>query len=178
MKVIHVLRKPTSEGTVASNVLRWGTGALHVDGCRVGTSDGLGGGATTQAPWGYVGGRDGPRPHTGRTGADQKGNEGWIRPWMADPEATAAHADRVRANVAKAESLGRWPANVLHDGSSSVVGSFPDTGTSTGSRIGNAEGVYTNQGRAGWGTGHEAGDPSFGDNGSAARYFQTVRGVR
>ena len=36
-----VLRKPISEATVAKNVLRWGTGALNVDGCRVGTEDAL-----------------------------------------------------------------------------------------------------------------------------------------
>lgn len=37
MRVIHVLRKPLSEGSVAQNVLRHGTGAVNVDGCRVGT---------------------------------------------------------------------------------------------------------------------------------------------
>jgi site-specific DNA-methyltransferase (adenine-specific) len=35
-------RKPLSEPTVAANVLRWGVGALNVDGCRVG-SDKMGG---------------------------------------------------------------------------------------------------------------------------------------
>lgn len=35
MKVIHVLRKPCSESTVAANVLRWGTGAINVDATRV-----------------------------------------------------------------------------------------------------------------------------------------------
>ena len=35
MRTIHVLRKPCSEGTVAANVLKWGTGALNVDGCRI-----------------------------------------------------------------------------------------------------------------------------------------------
>jgi site-specific DNA-methyltransferase (adenine-specific) len=35
MKVIHLLRKSCSEGTVAANVLRWGTGALNIDGTRV-----------------------------------------------------------------------------------------------------------------------------------------------
>ena len=35
MKVIHLLRKPCSEGTVAANVLRWGTGALNIDASRV-----------------------------------------------------------------------------------------------------------------------------------------------
>ena len=37
MRTIHVLRKPCSEGTVAANVLKWGTGGLNVDGCRIGT---------------------------------------------------------------------------------------------------------------------------------------------
>jgi DNA modification methylase len=32
---ICLARKPLSEKTVASNVLRWGTGAINVDGCRV-----------------------------------------------------------------------------------------------------------------------------------------------
>lgn len=30
-------RKPLSESTVAKNVLKWGTGGINVDGCRVGT---------------------------------------------------------------------------------------------------------------------------------------------
>ena len=38
MKAIHVLRKPCSReaGTVAANVLRWGTGALNINASRVG----------------------------------------------------------------------------------------------------------------------------------------------
>jgi len=35
MKVIHLLRKPCSEPTVAANVLKFGTGAMNIDGCRV-----------------------------------------------------------------------------------------------------------------------------------------------
>jgi hypothetical protein len=40
MRVIHVLRKPCAReaGTVAANVLRWGTGALNIDASRVGTA--------------------------------------------------------------------------------------------------------------------------------------------
>lgn len=34
---IVLARKPLSERTVAANVQRWGTGALNVDGCRIGT---------------------------------------------------------------------------------------------------------------------------------------------
>jgi len=31
-----ICRAPLSEGTVAANVLKWGTGAINIDGCRVG----------------------------------------------------------------------------------------------------------------------------------------------
>lgn len=36
---IVLARKPLSEKTVAANVLRWGTGAINVDGCRIETSE-------------------------------------------------------------------------------------------------------------------------------------------
>lgn len=36
---IILARKPLSESSVAANVERWGTGALNVDGCRVGMDD-------------------------------------------------------------------------------------------------------------------------------------------
>ena len=35
MRVVHVLRKPLSEGTVAANVLKHGTGGLNIDATRV-----------------------------------------------------------------------------------------------------------------------------------------------
>ena len=35
MRVIHVLRKPLSEGTVAANTLRHGTGGLNIDASRI-----------------------------------------------------------------------------------------------------------------------------------------------
>ena len=37
MRVIHVLRKPLSEGTVASNVLKHGCGGLNIDASRIGS---------------------------------------------------------------------------------------------------------------------------------------------
>ncbi len=36
---ILLIRKPLSEKTVAENVLRWGTGALNIDACRIFNSD-------------------------------------------------------------------------------------------------------------------------------------------
>ena len=38
MRIIHVLRKPLSEGTVASNVLKHGCGGLNIDASRIGNS--------------------------------------------------------------------------------------------------------------------------------------------
>jgi site-specific DNA-methyltransferase (adenine-specific) len=41
---ICLARKPLSEPTIAANVIKWGTGAINIDGCRVGTE-----GATTRS---------------------------------------------------------------------------------------------------------------------------------
>jgi DNA modification methylase len=89
---IVVARKPLI-GTVARNVLEHGTGALNIDATRIWTADKLGGGAEKD--------EQSEKP------------EGWDRPWCHDLEAQAAHAARVRENVQRAESLGRWPANVI-----------------------------------------------------------------
>jgi site-specific DNA-methyltransferase (adenine-specific) len=42
---IVAARKPLSEKTVADNVLKWGTGGINIDGCRIETTDILNGGA-------------------------------------------------------------------------------------------------------------------------------------
>lgn len=39
MRIIHVLRKPLSEGTVAANTLKHGTGGLNIDASRVGVEE-------------------------------------------------------------------------------------------------------------------------------------------
>lgn len=43
IEVWALARKPLSEKTVAQNVLRWGTGALNIDGCRIATKDDISG---------------------------------------------------------------------------------------------------------------------------------------
>jgi DNA modification methylase len=63
---ICLARKPLSEKTVAANVLRWGTGAINVDGCRISSV-----------------GEDLTRECLGRASAE---NEGWRRPWMDGAE--------------------------------------------------------------------------------------------
>lgn len=94
---IVLARKPLSEKTVAANVLKWGTGALNVDGCRVGTDDNLNGG-------GY--------------NVDGTSNKQLS-------EATS-YATKVMDKVF-IQPKGRWPANICHDGSDEVLAGFPDS---------------------------------------------------
>jgi hypothetical protein len=72
---------------------------------------------------------------------------------------------------------GRWPANLIHNGSSSVEEMFPDTGKSTGGRTVKRSGG----GNVGSGKASEAAwtreDPGYGDTGSTARFFKKVGGV-
>jgi site-specific DNA-methyltransferase (adenine-specific) len=67
---------------------------------------------------------------------------------------------------------GRWPANLMHDGSEEVTDEFPDTGKSTGGRIGKKDVSGVNIAPAGE---YEKGDPGFGDEGSAARFFKECK---
>jgi site-specific DNA-methyltransferase (adenine-specific) len=87
---IVMARKPLSEKTIAENVIRYTTGGLNIDGCRVG---------------------DEPSPSVQkRLGSPPKesiGSTGWKTP------------ERLNYNVAKdGELLGRWPANIVADGDS------------------------------------------------------------
>ena len=158
LEPITVARKPL-EGTVAENVLKHGVGGINVDGCRVGTDDSLGGGAQK------------------RVAIEGKG-EGWQRPWMHDAAAVAAHPERVTANVARAEALGRWPANLIHDGSDEVVRLFPDAGGGFGKRGGGNGGDWNptdrhdKKGQTIRGGGESVG---YGDTGSAARFFYCAK---
>lgn len=96
-------RKPLSEKTIAANVLKWGTGGINVDGCRVGT-----------------------------------------------------------------ENTGRFPANLIHDGSEEVVGLFPQTKASKASPRNNKP--SENVAMSGANLGHIS--HGHDDNGgSAARFF-------
>ena len=146
---IIVARKPL-DGTVVNNVLTWGVGAMNIDGCRIPTSDKLGGGMR-------AGGADGV----------------WDRPFMHDETAQAAFVERKKANVAKSEELGRFPANLAHDGSEEVVRLFPDTGVSSGGggvKAPGKNGIY------GSFNGHEyPKELGMGDSGSAARFFYCAK---
>ena len=135
LEPITVARKPLI-GTVAENVLQHGTGALNVDGCRVGTEP--------PAP------RNAPRKDI-RGGKFHSG---------AEAEMVMGHYNPTQ---------GRWPANLIHDGSEEVTGLFPDAGGGYGVRGGRAGATVGEFGMAA--TMETVG---FGDTGSAARFFYTA----
>lgn len=146
---IIVARKPL-DGTVAHNVMEHGTGALNIDACRIPTGDKLGGGM--------------------RGG----GSGGWDRPWMHDENKQASFVAEKMLRVEKAEEMGRFPANLVHDGSEEVLELFPQSDGQQGkvsglepSRIGD-NGIYGH---------YSAGAASIprGDSGSAARFFYCAK---
>jgi hypothetical protein len=67
-------------------------------------------------------------------------------------------------------NLGRWPANLIHDGSEEVTGLFPDAGGGYGVRGGRAGATVGD-----FGMGATMETVGFGDSGSAARFFYTAK---
>jgi site-specific DNA-methyltransferase (adenine-specific) len=129
---IIVARKPLV-GTVAENVLTHGTGAINVDGCRVGTE-------STVVSRKAVGGMMGSNGIYG-------GSHG-----LRDTGSNA----------------GRWPANLIHDGSEEVVGLFPGNRPSNGRRVASSVNGFAMKAQPEIETG-------YGDSGSAARFFYCAK---
>lgn len=138
LEPITVARKPLT-GTVAENVLAWGTGGLNIDGCRVG---------------------DTRPPSTG--GADK------FKRWKETDGCERAPSNNPNTRT----DMGRWPANLIHDGSEEVTGLFPHTksggfseGTVQQATNGNSKGRENARVR----------DARGPDTGSAARFFYCAK---
>lgn len=137
---IVVARKPLI-GTVAANVLRHGTGALNIDGCRVGIE--------TRT---YTG-MSAKQPAVGTFRDDS-----WVPKDIGDVTVT-----------------GRWPANVIHDGSDEVLDEFSKSGES---------GCRNPRPRSDVGGGvwsPSKGKPvrgDIGDSGTPARFFYCAKANR
>lgn len=109
---ICLARKPLSEPTIAANVLRWGTGALNIDACRI--------------------------------------------EWVGFAESRARGMATQSNSIGKESRDGRWPANLIHDGSEEVIAAYNN-------------GVYG-------ALNYIVNDPEpRGDKGSAARFFYTSK---
>jgi len=142
MEPITVARKPLI-GTVAENVLQHGTGAINVDGCRVGHNEECKMMAPSQAN-------------------------------ISNPSDKCKQAGR-REAVLELKPAGRWPANLIHDGSDEVVQMFPQN-------VKGQVGMSKTQGRHRFIEGDtetvQKFDYGSGDTGSAARFFYTAKAAK
>ncbi len=156
---ILVARKPLV-GTVAENVLDYGTGAINVDGCRVALT-----------------GESNPsiarRATAARTGWDNRG--GAI---MNDRRAPERYRE-----YHPSEALGRWPANVVHDGSDEVMEAFAAYGDRRSAYPGRQDLADAYVGAPVSSTGvtgfpNATAGRSLSDSGTAARFFYCAKASR
>jgi len=144
LEPITVARKHLSEKTVAENVLKWGTGGINIDGCRV-----------------------------------------EINPEVDDMLRIVQRKERVAENwkegsgfkneknhITGVPTNGRFPANVIHDGSEEVVREFPDTksGLMKEGQKRNSKPLFVSN--------KDHIKETIGDSGSASRFFYCAKSSR
>jgi site-specific DNA-methyltransferase (adenine-specific) len=136
-------RKPLV-GTVVENVLTHRTGGINVDACRVETNPEV----------------DDPRLAGNGT-------------WKTDKMAQNVYEGGYAGEAIGSSPLGRWPANIIHDGSEDVVERFPHTKSGKPGIMRKG----TNGGPAYGAESRSPGTPmtGFGDEGSAARFFYCAK---
>ncbi len=148
---IVLARKPLI-GSVARNEAAFGTGALNIDACRIHADDAQGGAYTVK------------RLKPGATLDKTGGN------WRPEDGSVLYHGEM---------KAGRWPANIVHDGSNDVVEGFPLT-TSGLMKAGTRRAAQDHPGSVCYGTfgGDEATADTYADSGSAARFFYCAKASR
>jgi site-specific DNA-methyltransferase (adenine-specific) len=130
---IIVARKPV-EGSVSSNVLKYGTGAINVDESRVGT---------------------------------QGGTES-----VGDPNFKNQVYGKGMGGLGIVDGdKGRWPANLIHDGSDDVTELFPENQSCSSPSEAQSESIF----RPEQGSYQKQGPIYPGDSGSAARFFYCAK---
>lgn len=144
---VIVARKPLA-GTVAENVLAYGTGALNIDACRVPTRDDLSGGAYS------AGEKAGPNRNACGEGLRNHCGRGYVQP------------------------EGRFPANLAHDGSPEVLSLFPQSRGQQGALRGTEPSRTGEHGIYGRFKDGRAPCEPRGDAGSAARFFYCAKASR
>lgn len=143
---IVLARKPFT-GTVANNVLEHGTGALNIDACRIGF----------------------------QSEADERESKDKNRhaDFGTEPGGNNVYGDYSMVPRTNYDPSGRWPANVIHDGSDDVIEGFPHTkatgsGKVSGHRRGGGDGFSVGL------SGTKRAADGFSDSGSASRFFAST----
>jgi len=129
-----LLRKPF-KGTVASNVLEWGTGGINIDKSRV------------EPDIEYL---------------DGKGNDKIFD--------SSKDIFKINNKLTRAEpnQTGRFPANIIHDGSEEVLAVFPDSKAGKNITEKGTGGIWSKS------SGLPCGN-QYGDEGSASRFFYCAK---
>jgi DNA modification methylase len=143
---ICVGRKPISEKTVAENVLKYGTGGINIDGCRIE----------------LTGGDD---PRLGGKGS-----------WQTDKGLVKnVYHGGYSGKVVESSSLGRFPANVILDEftAKELDKQAPEAGAYAKVKSGHngkSKGIYGDYAQKG-----DDGDTFYDDKGGASRFFYIAK---
>lgn len=136
MELICMARKPLSEKNIANNVLKWGTGGINIDKCRIETDE-----ETRRKKSGWQ------NKYVGGCYDNKKYNAFLLRP-----------------------NNGRFPANLILDGSEEVKKIFPETKKNNfkppSARLRKGHCLIPS-------TGKSNAPDNYGDSGSASRFFKS-----
>jgi site-specific DNA-methyltransferase (adenine-specific) len=143
LEPITMARKPLI-GTVEANWREHGTGALNIDGCRVGSEN----------------------------MSDQ-----WDRAWSENTGELGVRYAQGGRQAGKVVPDGRWPANLIHDGSAEVLAVFPDADgrNPKGVKVNAVTSCGTPTKRNVFGGFTESQTVGYNDTGSAARFFYEAK---
>jgi site-specific DNA-methyltransferase (adenine-specific) len=157
MEPVLMFQKPAERGlNMAQNVLKWGVGAVNIDGCRVEID----------------------KDSTGERRYD-------LEKRFQDPDYTIKKTfttwhmlppRKPVQSLTKRFATGRWPANVAHDGSAEVLAGFPETGFSKGGG-GKKSPCFTETNQDTYKKDYGA-YTGFLDSGSAARFFYCAKACK
>jgi DNA modification methylase len=103
-------RKPLSEATIAKNVLKWGTGGINIDACRV-------------------------EYQCANDKASAKPGSRNVKPTSDSTFVSHATLAKLKENPPEPNPQGRFPANLIHDGSQEVLDLFPSAGKDSAARF-------------------------------------------
>jgi len=144
---ICMARKPISEKSIVDNVLKHGTGGINIDGCRVGTEE---------RTYDLKGGENLNKLSREGTGDSE------------DAKSLGAYGVGAKQkNIGKTTVQGRFPANLIHDGSEEVLEGFPYSKSCSTPSNAKSGSIFR-----GWGTITQKDEMvGYEGDGSAARFF-------
>ena len=140
-----IVAQKPTEGSITDNVIKYGVGGMNIDECRIGLKDN----ETKKGGFGQA--------KTGfQKGIGNSGDEDYKCEWKED-------------------TSGRFPANVIHDGSEEATKDMPESkGASSQNNFSNGH-IYRGQSLQESKTSLNGFREWYNDEGSAARYFYCAK---